>query len=107
LLHFGRGRLNARWSPGVVRIVLNGGVPAKVPDAVIAALRKRERNGLVELPKPPGLRAGDQVRVTRGPFTAHLGLFQGMKPRERVEVLLTLLGSQQRVLLPRGAVEVV
>jgi hypothetical protein len=28
-----------------------------------------------------------------------------MKPRERVAVLLTLLGGQQRVELPRGDVE--
>jgi transcription antitermination factor NusG len=29
----------AQWSPGVVRIVMNGGMPAAVPDAVIAQLR--------------------------------------------------------------------
>jgi transcriptional antiterminator RfaH len=97
----------ARWAPGVVALIMNGSAPACVPDHVIAEIRGRERNGLIELPKPPGLRAGDRVRITQGPFTAHLGLFKGMKPRERVEVLLTLLGSQQRVLLPRGAVEVV
>src|SRR5258708_3228196 len=28
----------ARWSPGVVRIVLDGAVPAKVPDPVIATI---------------------------------------------------------------------
>jgi hypothetical protein len=28
-----------------------------------------------------------------------------MKPRERVEVLLMLLGSQQRVTLPKGCIE--
>jgi hypothetical protein len=30
-----------------------------------------------------------------------------MGPRERIEMLLALLGSQQRVTLPRGDVEVV
>jgi transcriptional antiterminator RfaH len=39
---------NARWSPGVHRIVLDGPQPARVPDQVIAEIRGRERNGLVE-----------------------------------------------------------
>jgi transcriptional antiterminator RfaH len=95
----------ARWSPGVVRIVLDGAVPAKVPDRIIAELRERECGGVVQLPEASGLRAGDHVRVTRGPFQGHLGLYAGMKPRERIEVLLMLLGGQTRVTLPRGSVE--
>jgi transcription antitermination factor NusG len=59
----------ARWSPGVLRLVLDGR-PAKVHDKVIAELMGRERNGLVELPAPPppGLRRGDRVLIKRGPF---------------------------------------
>jgi transcriptional antiterminator RfaH len=97
----------ARWSPGVVRIVLDGGVPAKVPDRVIAELRERERGGIVQLPQAPGMKPGDRVRVTRGPLQGHLGLYAGMKPRERVEVLLTLLGGQTRTMLPKSDVELV
>ena len=33
----------------MVRIVLDGVQPARVPDAVIAEIRARKRNGLVEL----------------------------------------------------------
>src|SRR5262245_54571415 len=40
----------ARWSPGVVRLVLDGAAPARVPDSVIAEIRSRERNGLVSFP---------------------------------------------------------
>ena len=35
----------ARWCPGVVRLVMDGMQPAKVPDAVIEEIRGRERNG--------------------------------------------------------------
>jgi transcriptional antiterminator RfaH len=97
----------ARWAPGVVRVVLDGASPARVPDAVIAEIRSRERNGLVELPKRPPARPGDPVRVLRGPLEGHLGLYAGMKGRARVEVLLTLLGGQQRVTLPKDSIEVV
>ena len=43
----------------------------------------------------------------QGPFAGHIGLFAGMKPRARVEVLLSLLGSQQRMTLAADAVEAV
>jgi transcriptional antiterminator RfaH len=40
----------ARWSPGVVRLVMNGVGPAAVPEAVIADLKARETRGLIEAP---------------------------------------------------------
>jgi transcriptional antiterminator RfaH len=93
----------ARWAPGVVRIVLDGAAPAKVPDAVIGEIRAREVRGLVEL--PPRLRRGDAVRVLKGPFGGCLAIYQEQTPHERVAVLLALLGGRQRVTLPQGDVE--
>ena len=66
----------ARWSPGVVRPVLDGAAPARVPDVVIEEIRSRERGGLVELPKVPRLRPGDQVQILHGPFAGQLALFR-------------------------------
>jgi transcriptional antiterminator RfaH len=96
----------ARWAPGVVRLVTAGdATPAAVPDGVIAALKARETGGLINLPRPPKLRPGDRVRVLHGPFIGLVGLYAGMKPRERVEVLLAILGGAQRVTLAADAVE--
>jgi transcriptional antiterminator RfaH len=95
----------ARWSVGVIGLIMDGIRPAKVPDGVISEIRARERGGLVELPQAQDLHVGDRVKITAGPFSGHLALYAGMKPRERVEVLLQLLGSMQRVTLPRGAIE--
>jgi transcriptional antiterminator RfaH len=95
----------ARWAPGVVRLVMNGIGPAAVPEAVIEDLKARETGGLIDLPRPPKFRAGDRVRILHGPFIGHVGLFAGMKPRERVEVLLAILGAAQRVTLAADAVE--
>jgi transcriptional antiterminator RfaH len=95
----------ARWSPGVIRLVMDGLQPAPVPSHVLDEIRCREVRGVVELPKPPGLHAGDRVKVLGGPFQGYFGLYAGMKPRERVEVLLMLLGAQQRVTLSKGSIE--
>jgi transcriptional antiterminator RfaH len=94
----------ARWSPGVIRIVLDGAVPARVPDQVIDEIRRREVRGVVELPKAPGLQRGDKVRIVRGALQGHLALYQGMRPHERIDVLLQLLGGQTRVTLARSDV---
>jgi transcriptional antiterminator RfaH len=81
------------------------GEPARVPDSVISDLRARERNGLIVLSKKPELRRGDRVRITRGPMAERLAIYDGMKSRDRVEVLLAMLGSVQRVELARRDIE--
>src|SRR5262249_40798888 len=101
------GWWNARWSAGVRRLVMDGELPAKVPDAVIVEIKSREKNGLVELPKPRGLAPGTRGRVVSGPLSPQIGLPGVRRPPERVLVLLNLLGGQQRVELARSAIEAV
>jgi transcriptional antiterminator RfaH len=96
----------ARWCPGVVRLVMDGLQPARVPDVVIEEIRGRERNGAVELPKRR-LQYGDRVKILAGPFRGHLAMYAGMSGCERVAVLLQILGGQQRVTLARRDIEAV
>jgi transcriptional antiterminator RfaH len=92
----------ARWAPGVVRLVASGGTePARVPVSVIDDLKSREYNGYVVLPKVRGLERGDKVRVMSGPFVDQIALYDGQMARERVAVLLLMLGSQRRIELPK------
>jgi len=101
-----RGWWDARWSPGVVRLIMDGLVPARVPERIITEIRSRERAGLIELPKLR-LAPGTRVKVLQGPLQDQIGLLAALRPHERVLVLLQLLGGQQRVELARGSIEVI
>ena len=79
----------ARWSIGVIGLIMDGVRPARVADQVIDDLRKRERNGLIELPQRSGLKPGDQVRILQGPFAGQLGLYAGMRAHEMLACDLT------------------
>jgi transcriptional antiterminator RfaH len=85
---------------GVSRLVCNGDDPTPVPDGIVEALRKREdANGFIKLDSRQPFRAGDKIRVLDGAFSSCLGLFEGMAERERVAILLDLLGRKVRVVL--------
>jgi len=99
------GWYTAHKTPGVAGLILDGSKPARVPAEVIAGLKSRERNGLIELPSPELYRPGDSVRILRGPLAGHLALYAGMRPRERVEVLLSVLGGERKVTLAMTDVE--
>jgi transcriptional antiterminator RfaH len=101
-----QGWSGVRWTIGVAAILMGGDSPAVVPDIVLESIRQREVNGAVELPKN-GLKIGDRVRVRAGPLTGQTALFAGQLSYERVAVLLTLLGSQRRVLLSKDDIETV
>lgn len=88
-----------RSTVGVSSLVGGEKGPIAVRDGVIDALRAREdTNGYVRQNSPPLLQ-GAAVRVIDGVFAACLGLFECMSDKDRVAVLLDLLGRRVRVIL--------
>lgn len=82
---------------GVARLVSSGDTPTAVADEVIALLKQREDPaGFVKLERPR-FRVGEKIRVVDGVFTDCLGLYEGMSDRDRVTILLDLLGRKVRV----------
>jgi transcriptional antiterminator RfaH len=85
---------------GVARLVCNGDAPASVDRAIINGLKSRENaDGFIALEHRPQFAAGDKVRVRDGVFNDCLGLFDSTSDRDRVAILLDLLGRKVRVLL--------
>jgi len=90
---------------GVSRLVGTGDVPTPVPDRVVATLKERvDAAGFIQLDRRPLFCAGDKIRILDGLFGDCLGLYDGMPERDRVAVLLDLLGRKVRVLLNAEAV---
>ncbi len=65
---------------------------------------REDAAGFIQLDRQPQFRVGDKIRVLDGLFSDCLGLYDGMPDRDRVAVLLDLLGRKVRVLLNAEAV---
>jgi transcriptional antiterminator RfaH len=85
---------------GVIRLLCNGEVPLAVPDGLVEEImRRRDECGLVVLP-PRCVAVGNTVKVALGGFAELEGLVEEMPRRDRVLLLLNLLGRQVRASVP-------
>ena len=82
---------------GVAGIVRFGLYPTVVPDQAIDEIRLHIGDGEHEV-KPPEIKAGDEVVVTRGVFKGLKTIVTQILPaRERVKVLLEFLGNTREI----------
>lgn len=89
------------WGPirstlGVVSLVRFGQLPARVPDELLDLLRRREDAEGLQAIDPQPLKAGMRVRVASGSLAGYEGIFLAKSGRERVIVLLDILGKATR-----------
>jgi transcriptional antiterminator RfaH len=85
----------------VASLVKNGGLPAHLPAVIISAIRARENEtGLVELDNVLPFKPGEVVRVASGPLQDQTGIFQCLDDKQRVVLLLDLLGRAVTIRLP-------
>ena len=87
-----------RSTPGVIGLVSFSleGKPATLAPAALKAIHLVEA---FHCEKVSGLKPGVAVSLIEGPFKGFKGLYS-KRSKDRVEVLLTLLGQQQRILVP-------
>lgn len=90
---------------GVSGLICYGDVPAPISGEIVEGLRRSEDDrGFVPIDMRPTFAVGDKVRVVEGVFTNCLGLYEGMADRDRVTILMDLLGRKVRTVLDREAV---
>jgi len=91
---------------GVSRLIGNDDSPTPVASGVVEELmRRRDAAGLIELAEGPRFVLGDKVRILGGAFASVLGLYEGLADRDRVSILVDLLGRKVRVTLDAPDVE--
>jgi transcriptional antiterminator RfaH len=98
------------WAPirstlGVSSLVRFGPYPTPVPDDLVAALRAREDDeGIQNLPAPE-FKSGEPLRIGDGAMAGYEGIFLARSGKDRVLVLLDIMGRQARVEVGQDAVE--
>ncbi|MBT3765533.1 MAG: transcriptional activator RfaH [Rhodospirillaceae bacterium] len=90
---------------GVIGLVGHDGPPTPMPEGIIEEIKSRENDtGLVKLFTADRFKRGDSVQVTTGAFSDQIGIFDCADDRERIFVLLQLMGREVRVHLPAEAI---
>jgi transcriptional antiterminator RfaH len=98
------------WGPirstlGVVSIVRFGREAARVPGSLMAALRAREDAQGIQILPVDEYKPGSRVRITQGSFAGYEGIFQATSGRDRVTVLLDILGRDARTTVDSASIE--
>ena len=74
----------------ISRLLLDNGVPAKVPDKWVTNMRAREVDGFIDIEKSR-FKLGQRVDIKAGKFAGHSGFWNGVA-HERDIVMLEALG---------------
>lgn len=85
------------WAPirstlGVACLVRFGQLPALIPSSLVRFLKDREGVAGLHEWAEPDYHEGDRVQVVEGAFQGYTGILMARTSRERVVVLLELLG---------------
>lgn len=79
---------------GVTKLLMKESTPAIVPDKIIENLMKREDSkGFISLDEPSKFKPGEKIRIANNSLFGYVGIYQGMKDRERARVLIEILGQ--------------
>jgi len=97
------GTYDVRWTEGVIAVLKTSNQSAL--ENYMAETHKKERKGYIPATLPR-LQRGQKVRITRGSFLGHSAVVDGLSGRERVWVLLDIVGGKVPVELPSRDLEV-
>lgn len=96
----------ARWQAirstfGVSSLVCFGDAPASVPkDFIETLMNSEDEKGCISLRRRSEFKKGQGVEIINGPMAEMVAVFEHMDDKDRVVVLLDMLGRQVRALVP-------
>jgi transcriptional antiterminator RfaH len=95
-----------RSTVGVSTMIMNGDVPSHVTKGLIEGLIERcDEQGLIVLATPASFAKGERVKIISGAFEETFGLVEGVSDKDRVTILINLLGRETRVSLKAQELE--
>jgi transcriptional antiterminator RfaH len=95
-----------RSTVGVTDFVCSGDQPIPIARKIIDGLKSQEdERGWIRLQPLPRYSKGEKVKVVDGVFTTCVGIFDGMTDRDRVAILLEILGRTVRVVIDEECIE--
>lgn len=98
------------WGPirstlGVSALVRFGQQPAEAPAGLIEILRSREDERGVQVLPADDYRRGSRIRITDGGLMGYEGIFVARNSRDRVVVLLDIMGKHARTSVASAVIE--
>ena len=96
-----------RSTLGVARLLGSESGPISISDAIVDDIRRRESDAALALQRPASFVRGERIRLVDGVFSICTGFFEGLAEKDRVAVLLDMLGRRVRVIVDRMAVAAV
>ena len=91
---------------GVSYLLTNGDQPISIPLSIIEKLKKQEDSeGALPITSLITFLKGDSVRIIEGAFENQIALFEKLDDKQRVQLLLNLLGQTVKVTLPSHEIE--
>lgn len=94
-----------RSTIGVDHILGGESGPTSIRDEIVDELRRREDdNGFIQMDKKRRFSAGEQVKLVSGLFSSCNALVEGMADKDRIVVLLDMLGRSVRMSVEESAV---
>jgi transcriptional antiterminator RfaH len=96
-----------QWTPGLRCVVAFDNQPVPLPDEVIELIQRKLGQSPANTHRSVhNFKPGQTVRITSGPFQDMLAAFEGpTTPRQRVHVLLNILGRASRVQISAADIE--
>lgn len=93
---------NDNWMPirstlGVSCLINFGGIPAKVPDALIEMLQQNEDEEGLHLIDENNFKVGSCVEFLEGAFRGYQAIIDKLTSQDRITVLLDVVGNYTRV----------
>ena len=94
---------------GVARLVRLGAEPSMVPNEIVEALMARcdEQSILRQTSETQSseLQAGNQAKVTQGPFSGFIATISETEPNNRINILIEIMGQTTKVAINAGALQ--